>query len=110
MPTKHDASLRHSQFYADILLRADRLYEEGGVGIEYGLNIFDDNWKNIEIGQKWAARHSNIDELAATLTGEYSERGAHCLYLRQKPIERIDWLESALQVVHSRGFKLVEGT
>ncbi len=99
----------HAQYYADILLRADQLYDQGSAHLEDGLRIFDDNWKNIEIGQKWAAQWADGDETAATLASEFPERGAHCLYLRQKPVERIAWLESALHVAHLRGFELVEG-
>jgi tetratricopeptide (TPR) repeat protein len=103
------ASMKHAQYYAEVLLRADRLYEKGSVDIEHGLQLFDDNWKNIEIGQKWAAQWANVDDTAATLASEYPERGAHCLYLRQKPAERITWLEPALVVARLRGFGLVEG-
>jgi tetratricopeptide (TPR) repeat protein len=110
MVSKRTANLKHSQYYADALLSADQLYTKGGVHTEKGLKSFDENWKNIELGQQWAEKNTNSDDDAATLTSEYPERGAHCLYLRQKPAERISWLESALQVAHQRGFELVEGT
>jgi tetratricopeptide (TPR) repeat protein len=110
MVSRRNASLKHARYYAKVLLRADRLYEEGAKGIEDGLHLFDDNWKNIELGQKWAVTRIDMDEDAAGLASEYPERGAHCLYLRQKPIERIEWLEAALRVAHSRGFELIEGT
>ncbi len=110
MVSKRDASLKHSQFYAEVLLGADRLYEKGGKGIEEGLRLFDENWRNIEIAQAWAAQRADADEYAAKLTSEYPERGAHCLYLRQKPAERITWLETALHIAHARGFELIEGT
>jgi tetratricopeptide (TPR) repeat protein len=110
MPTKRDANLKHSQYYVEVLLRAESLYEEGGDGIVYGLRMFDDNWKNIEIGQKWAARRAGTDEVAGSLVSEYPERGARCLYMRQKPTERIVWFEAALDIAHSRGFELVEGS
>jgi tetratricopeptide (TPR) repeat protein len=109
MVSKHSAHLKHSQYCAEALLRADQLYEKGGKGMEEGLCLFDENWKNIEIGQKWAARQAEKDDSAATLTSEFPERGAYCLYLRQKPKERIAWLEAALQVAHLREFELVEG-
>jgi len=109
MPTIHNASLKHSRFYSEVLLSADRLFEQGGRHIEEGLGRFDDNRKNIELGQKWAEIHAALDEEAATLASEYPERGAHCLYLRHKPAERIAWLQCALQVAHQRGFELVEG-
>lgn len=102
MTSQRDANLKHAQYYAEVLLHADRLYEEGGAGVETGLRLFDIDWKNIEIGQKWAAQQVEKDDSAATLTSEFPERGAYCLYLRQKPKERIAWLEAALQVAHLR--------
>jgi tetratricopeptide (TPR) repeat protein len=109
MTSQRNASLKHAQYYAEVLLHADRLYQEGDISVEYGLHLFDDNWKNIEIGQKWASHRAGTDEAAATLASEYPERGAYCLYLRQKPVERIAWFEAALHIAHSRGFGLVEG-
>lgn len=110
MVSKRDASLRHSLHYAGLLLQADHLYQRGDSNIADGLSLFDHNWKNIEIGQNWAAKRADSDEEAASLASEYPERGAYCLYLRQKPLERITWLDAALQVAHHRGFELVEGT
>lgn len=110
MVSKHNARLKHSQCFAEILLHADKLFEKGGNHIEQGLRLFDENVKNIEIGQAWAARQASLDDDAATLASEYPERGAHCLYLRQKPVERKVWLDTALEVAHTRGFELVEGT
>jgi tetratricopeptide (TPR) repeat protein len=109
MVSKHTASLKHAQHYANAILLADQMYEEGGPGIEKGLRYFDDNWKNIELGQKWAAQSALYNEEAATLACEYPERGSHCLYLRQKPAARITWFKTALQIAHERGFELVEG-
>lgn len=110
MISKHTASLKHAEHYANVILLADQMYEKGGSGVEKGLKHFDDNWKNIELGQKWAAQSSLYDEKAATLACEYPERGSHCLYLRQKPAERMNWLKTALQIAHVRGYELVEGT
>lgn len=110
MVSKHNANLKHAQCFAEILLHADKLYEKGGHHLEHGLLLFDENAKNIEIGQAWAVRQAGQDERAASLASEYPERGAHCLYLRQKPTERITWLNSALKVAHLRGFEMVEGT
>lgn len=109
MTSQRNAHLKHAQYYAEVLLRTNQLYDEGGVGMEAGLRVFDDDWKNIEIGQRWAARQAYTDEAAATLASEYPERGSRCLYLRQKPNERVVWLETALRVAQLRGFGLVEG-
>ncbi len=109
MVSKHDANLKHAQCFAEILLHADKLYEKGDNHLEQGLLLFDENAKNIESGQAWAARQADQDESAASLASEYPERGAHCLYLRQKPIERITWFNSALKVAHIRGFEMLEG-
>lgn len=110
MPTKRDASLKHSQHYAEVLLHADQLYEKGGIGIEKGLHFFDENRRDIEIGQQWSADHAEMDEDAATLALEFPERGANCLYLRQKPADRIRWLQKALQIAHDRGFGRAEAS
>ena len=109
MISHHYAHLRHAQYYATLLLNADQLYQDGDINVEKGLRLFDDNWRNIEIGQQWASLQSDIDEEAATLALEFPERGAHCLYLRQKPTERLLWLEKALYIAHAREFGLVEG-
>ncbi|EKD88146.1 MAG: hypothetical protein ACD_35C00037G0004 [uncultured bacterium] len=107
MITLQQASLRHAQYYAKVILNADQEYLKGGDYSETGLRIFDDNWKNIEIGQKWAAQNADQYESAATLASEYPERGAQCLYMRQKPTDRVVWLESALAIAQRRGFELV---
>lgn len=52
MISKHTASLKHAEHYANMILLADQMYEKGGSGVEKGLKHFDDNWKNIELGQK----------------------------------------------------------
>lgn len=110
MTSQFQAGLRHSRHYAEILLQADRLYEMGGRDVENGLQLFDLNWHNIEMGQEWAMQRSDQSHDAATLVSEYPERGAHCLYLRQKPAQRLLWLESALRIAKIRGMELVEGT
>jgi len=73
MISQRYAKFRYAQYYANLLLDADRLYQEGGINIERGLQLFDENWKNIENGQKWAALQSNVDEDFATLALEYPE-------------------------------------
>lgn len=104
------AALRHARYFANLLLRADELYQAGGVHVEEGLRLFDQNHKNIEIGQQWSADHAEVDEDAATLALEFPERGANCLYLRQKPADRIRWLQKALQIAHDRGFGRAEAS
>lgn len=104
------AALRHSQYFANLLLRADELYREGGIHVVEGMRVFDENQKNIEGGQKWAVARAEVDEDAATLALEYPERGANCLYLRQKPMNRIQWLQTALEIAHARGYGRAEAS
>lgn len=110
MITFHLAALRHSRYFANLLLRADELYQEGEIHVVEGLRLFDENQKNIELGQKWASVHAETIEDAATLALEYPDRGANCLYLRQKPLERIRWLRTALEIAHARGYGRAEAS
>ena len=110
MTSLRTALLRHAKCFATILLSADELYQQGGSRVEDGLRLFDANRQNIEQGQQWAANNSEMDEEAATLALEFPERGANCLYLRQKPSDRILWLRKALQIAHVRELGYVEAS
>jgi tetratricopeptide (TPR) repeat protein len=110
MTSLRNASLRHAKCFAAILLNADELYQQGGDRVEGSLQLFDANWQNIEKGQQWAANNADVDEDAAILALEFPERGANCLYLRQKPSDRILWLQKALQIAHVRGLGYVEAS
>lgn len=110
MASFRTAALRHARCFANLLLSADELYQQGGVHVEEGMQLFDENQKNIEIGQQWTAEHADVDEDAATLVLEFPERGANCLYLRQKPADRIQWFQKALQIAHARGYGWAEAS
>jgi hypothetical protein len=87
MVSKHLANLKHPQFFAEILLKADRLYEKGGSNVEVGLRLFDVNWKNIELGQEWAAQQAGTDVNAATLTSEYPDLSLEMAELARRSAE-----------------------
>jgi hypothetical protein len=48
-----------------------------------------------------------MDEQAARLCCEFPEREANCLFLRLKPEQRIEWLNSALQAAQKLGYRMV---
>jgi tetratricopeptide (TPR) repeat protein len=109
MPSDRDAHLRHARYFAELLLKADTVYQQGGQSAKAGLEIFDENRANINLGQAWCAHHAQTDPDAAQLCAEYPERGAFCLFIRQKPHEQITWLESALEAARKFGYKAAVG-
>jgi tetratricopeptide (TPR) repeat protein len=109
MPTFDEASRRHAQYYADVLYAADKLYQGGHESLRQGLDLFDREWSNIQLGQAWAAAAVDRDDAAAQLCAEYPDRGAYCLHLRQKPEERIRWLEASLAAARRLHNRYAEG-
>jgi tetratricopeptide (TPR) repeat protein len=87
---------RHSEHYQRALAEANALYLKGGDEIARGLALFDRERANIESGQAWAAANVESDESAAMLCIAYPDAGAEMFHLRQRPSERIRWLEAML--------------
>jgi tetratricopeptide (TPR) repeat protein len=90
------AHLRHAGHYESVLRTADELYRKGSEGLTQGLQLFDVEWNNIQVGHSWAQSHSNDNDKAAELCINYPNAGAYVLNLRQQPRERMHWLEAAL--------------
>ncbi len=91
----YQINLQHSIYYEQILRRAYELFKQGGVSITQGLELFDTGWENIQIGYAWAEANAGQDERAAILCSSYV-LNSQLLELRQLPLDRIRWLESAL--------------
>ncbi|MCA1565872.1 MAG: tetratricopeptide repeat protein [Acidobacteria bacterium] len=102
------AAKRHSTFYAGVLRAANDFYIQGGQSLNSGLLQFDTEWSNIETGRAWAKKHIDTDKDAALLCSDYPCAGADLLGLRQSPLERIEWLESALVATRRMGNAAVE--
>ena len=87
---------RHAAHYCLALADAEGLYVTGGEAIKRGLDLFDAEWGNIQAGQAWAVERGEANPDAARLCIEYPDAGVQVLYLRQRPRERIHWLETML--------------
>jgi tetratricopeptide (TPR) repeat protein len=103
------ARQRHAEHYCGMLAAARDLYLKGGGQVVWGLALFDRERRNIETGQAWAAGRVAEDPTAARLCVNYSNAGAHVLYLRQHPRQRIAWLETAATSARKIGDRRGEG-
>lgn len=90
------AAARHAAHYETVLRMADQLYQQGNEELWRGLEQFDFEWRNIQVGQAWAENHSKEDDKAAELCSAYADAGVHLLGLRQHPTEQISWFEAAV--------------
>ncbi len=102
------AAAAHSQHFVQVLALADDLFLKGGEGILQGLALFDQERKNIEAGQNWAASREETDA-AYELCAGYPNVGAYVLSLRLVADERVRWLEAAVQAARQLGDRRGEG-
>lgn len=95
MAALREACLRHARHYLTVMVEADRLYQLGNVALQTALSLFDVEWLNIAVGQRWASTHSDEDKDAAALCSDYPNAAIYLISLRLPPSERIRWVESA---------------
>ena len=121
--TRSSTQLRYAEFYKNVLSTASALYEQGGLSTQAGLEMFDRDWTNIQAGQAWSEgmmvegqkdrRKSTVAcpqyESALCLCNAYPAAGSYLLVLRQHPLERIHWLETALIVARKLKDRKMEG-
>jgi tetratricopeptide (TPR) repeat protein len=106
---RHEASLRHAQYYLEVLRLADDLYLKGGDSLMSGLALFDLERGNIEAGHLWAKENTAVDSTAAATCNDYTKAGLYCLALRQHPRERVCWLEAGVGAARRLGDRPAEG-
>ncbi len=87
---------RYAAHYAEVVDRIGTLYSEGAEAVKYAVQLFDIEWRNIEAGQTWTARHSKDSDTAATLCITYALEAPYILDLRLQPEVRLRWLRPAL--------------
>ena len=104
-----DAKKLHAVYFKEILATANTLYVQGGDDMTHGIALLDLEWSNIREGQAWAETNAIGNEMVATLPNQYSEAGGELLYMRQNPLERIRWLESALDSARYLKDRAAEG-
>lgn len=96
MSSLFEAQFRHSKFYLRILRVANELALEGEDSLSLGLDLIDQNFPNINIGQSWSAENMT-KEAIAKLCVSYPRSAAFLLDFRLNPQERLKWLEDALK-------------
>ena len=106
----HEAQYRHAIHYLKILLKANLLYLSGGPSIKYALEILDADLANIRKGWEAALKLSEADEGAVGLCVAYADAGSDVLDLRQKPRERLFWLERARETAKRLKMQGFEGS
>ena len=107
-----ESQQRHANYYKNILSNAEILYLQGGENAIKGLDLFDRESANIRAGHDWAVKHSikqaddigMIDtSLALLLANTYPIVGDQLIDLRLDPIEKIKWLNSAIDAARQLG-------
>jgi tetratricopeptide (TPR) repeat protein len=83
-------------YYFDVLKNANELYENDEEALESALNLFDQDWFNIQAGHKWSAQKSAEDAKIAKLCGDYCKEARVLMPMRHPTDECIEWNESAL--------------
>jgi tetratricopeptide (TPR) repeat protein len=100
---RSESEMRHAKYYLDVLRAANELHLQGGDDLKRGIALFDLEWPNIQVGQRWTESRSCGDDAAATLCSHYAEDGVFLLDLRQHPRERLNWLEAARSAARQIG-------
>lgn len=99
----------HAGHFMEILAAANAWYVQGGEDVTRGIALLDLEWSNIREGQAWAETNAIGNEMVAKLSNQYPEVGGELLYMRQNPLERIKWLESALDSARYLKDRAAEG-
>lgn len=92
---REPARLRHARNYQKLLWLAQRSFLQGSDSMLKGLTLFDINWMNIQVGQKWASENKSKSDEIAKICISFAGAGS-VLNLRLHPREYIEWLEVAL--------------
>ncbi len=107
---RHKAAAQHAAHYVGVLEEANRLYLKGGGKILEGFALFDAEWRNISVGQAWAATEADNDHETAKLCKMYSSCSAYILSLRLHPRKWIAWLKAGRSAAVSLGDRHGEGS
>jgi len=100
---------RHATYFRDLLAAANRLYLQGGPGIQAGLALFDREEANIMAGHIRSCECLEAGPQAAELCMSYPDAGAYVIDLRLLPKQRISWLEDALKAARKLKNRSAEG-
>jgi len=101
MATLREANIRHAEHYRSVLEVANTLLLKGGEDSTTGLQLFDNEWPNIQAAWAWAEAAIASDVGAAGFCPAINDAGSHLLDLRQHPLERVRWLKTAIEVTQN---------
>src|SRR5437870_4485537 len=109
MPSRYKAQLRHAHHYVRIATQADAVYGKGGEYILVGLDLFDRERAQIEIGWAWARSTASATE-ADKLIVSFANAVVNVAELRfDARHERIPYLEDALAAACRLNDRQAEG-
>jgi len=106
-----NAQRKHAIYYLKTLSRANNLYKKGGASLLEGLNIFDQEWANIRIGQAWVKGmfesyrmlKKTDSRFAMQMSSSFAINGIFILALRLNPDELVKWLKTGLNAAKISG-------
>jgi tetratricopeptide (TPR) repeat protein len=99
----------HAAYFRNLLTQANDYYLKGNEEMTRGLALYDLEYENIEVGQRWSASLTGKDDTATSLCMHYYIDGVQVLDLRLHPRESINWLEASLKAANLLGDKHNEG-
>jgi len=90
------AKFDHARHYQELLWKANDLLLQGGYNFLKGLDLFDSDWINIQIGQSWIEANAAKSPENAKICSNFA-KAWEILDLRLHPSKYIKWLNSALE-------------
>lgn len=107
--TPRPVLLRHARHYLRVANRAKSLYKEGGAHIKIGLELFNQEQRQIDIGMTWAREHpGHVD--ADTLLIQFATATAYIgMFRYDAQKERIPALADTVGAARRLGEKIAEG-
>jgi tetratricopeptide (TPR) repeat protein len=95
--------LRLARHYLTKLRTASMAIHRGQASVNYGLDLFDQEWEQIEHWQSHACERSGIDSDWTRLCKEFPLAGLEVLSRRQNLPDQASWLESGLEAALQQG-------
>jgi tetratricopeptide (TPR) repeat protein len=92
------AQHRLAQHYMNRLQQASLNVQKGQANKAYWFDQVEQDWAQIQHWQAWSTDVAPQDETAARLCIEFPLMGADILAIRQNPVDRLNWLETALRL------------
>ncbi len=77
MPTLREAYIRYATHYETVFRLADQLYRQGGDALGRGLDLFDLEWDNVQLGYDEDLHDPNASVVQEQLRKWNAESGNH---------------------------------